>query len=154
MQKIILILALFLNGMLCAESLRSETENSISYRVSDTSFEEVQLRINNELQVNAFNIAYEINIAKALSGVSKSMEHQPLIVKGVGIGFCKPSATYKMVEKSVDVLLYCPFRILIVETQKSPDITVSFLKNPRISEKIDPKELDEMIENIISSALN
>ncbi|MDD2368022.1 MAG: DUF302 domain-containing protein [Sulfuricurvum sp.] len=152
--KIICILYFLLTGVLYAQTDRSETPESITYKVRDSSFEEVQLRLSNELQVNAFTIVYQINIAKALDGVAKSLEKQPLLKKGVSIGFCKPSTSYTLLEKSADALLYCPFKILIVETKDSQEVIISFLKAPRISTHIDPKELDAMIETIITSALD
>ena len=152
--KIIFFLYLFLTGVLNAENIRTETPEYISYKVSDRSFEEVQLRISNELQVNAFNIVYEINIAKALEAVSKSLDKQPLLKNAISIGFCKPSVSYQLVAKSIDTLLYCPLKLVIFQPQDSSDITVSFLKTPKLSDQVDPKNVDEMIENIISSGLD
>ncbi|GEM_PF-2656867 len=152
--KIIFLLCLFFAEVLNAETIRTETPEYISYRVNDKSFEEVQLHISNELQVNAFNIVYEINIAKALETVSKSLEKQPLLKNAISIGFCKPSISYQLVDKSIDTLLYCPLKLVVFQSQDSSDITVSFLKTPKLSDKVDPKSMDEMIENVISSGLD
>lgn len=154
MQKIILLFGLLLSTVLFADAVRTETSYSVSYTVMGNTFEEVQLQINNELQVNGFNVVYEINIAKAMAAVSESQEKQPPIAKGISMGFCKPSTSYKLLEKNPDTLLYCPFRILIVEKEEGAGVVVSFLKAPRLNDAIDPKELDATIDTIIASALN
>lgn len=152
--KIIFLLCLFFTGVLHAKTIRMETAEYISYRVNDRSFDEVQLRISNELQVNAFNIVFELNIAKALEAVSKSLEKQPLLQNAISIGFCKPSVSYQMVDKSIDTLLYCPLKLVIFQSKDSSEVTVSFLKTPKLSDQADPKKVDEMIEYIISSGLD
>lgn len=152
--KIIFILCLFLAEALNAETIRAETPEYISYRVNDKSFEEVQLRLNNELQINAFNIVYEINIAKALEAVSKSLEKQPLLQNAISIGFCKPSMSEQMVEKSIDTLLYCPLKLVMYQSKESSDIIISFLKTPKLNNQVDPKSVDVMVEKIISTALD
>lgn len=152
-MQIICFVCLFFAEVLYAQS-RTETPSTISYSVSNMSFEEVQLRISNELQVNAFNIVHEINIAKSLEAVSKSLDKPPLIEKAISIGFCKPSVSYTMLEKNIDALLYCPLKLLIFQAKDSPSISISFLKAPQLNEQIDPKKLDETIENIITSGLD
>lgn len=152
--KIIIFLCLFLAGVLNADNIRTETPEYVSYRVTDKSFEEVQLRISNELQINAFNIVYEINIAKALEAVSKSLEKQPLLQNAISIGFCKPSMSYQMVNKSIDTLLYCPLKLVIYQSKENSDITVSFLKSPNLSDQVDPKNIDATVAKIISTALD
>jgi uncharacterized protein (DUF302 family) len=152
--KIILLLSLFFTGALNSGEIRSETSEYISYKISDRSFEEVQLRINNELQINAFNIVFEVNIAKALQAVSDGLEKKPLLTNGISIGFCKASVSYQLMDKNINTLLYCPMKLVIFQPKENSDVTVSFLKTPKISDQVDPKNLDAMIENIITSALD
>ncbi|MDD2266759.1 DUF302 domain-containing protein [Sulfuricurvum sp.] len=152
--KIIVLFCLVFAGVLNAETIRIETPEFISYRVSDISFEELQLRIGNELQVNGFNIVYEINIAKALEAVSKNLDQQSKLHNGISIGFCKPSVSYQLMNKSIDTLLYCPLKLVVFQVKENSEVTVSFLKAPKLNDQVDPKSMDAIIEKIITSALD
>lgn len=155
MQKVICtLLSLLFAAVLHAGDGRTETATHISYTVTSMSFDEVLLRISNELQVNAFSIVYEIDIAKALSEVADGAKERSTLKHGISLGFCRPSLSYALMKKSAEMLLYCPFSMVIYQTEGSDEVTVSFLKAPQLSKAFDPQELDRMIEKVITAGLD
>jgi len=154
MQKItLLILSFFLVGVLHANEQRVETPQYISYKIDSLSYEEVILLITNELQVNSFSIVYKIDIAKAMGEVAIATQERATLKYGISLGFCKPSLSYSLLKKAPVMLLYCPFSMVIYQTEESNDVTISFLKATQLSEEVDSRKLDAMIENIIIKSL-
>lgn len=143
-----------LAAVLHAGEGRTETSTHISYTVASMPFEEVLLRLSNELQVNAFSIVYEIDISKALSEVAAGAQEKSALKHGTSLGFCRPSLSYALLKKSAEMLLYCPFSMVIYQTEGSDAVTVSFLKAPQLSNAFDPQELDRMIEKVIIESLD
>lgn len=154
MQKIALLtLCLLLGGVLHAKDQRIERATHISYRVDSTSYEELVLLITNELQVNSFSIVYKIDIAKAMKEVALAAEESSILKNGISLGFCRPSLSYSLLKKTPLMLLYCPFSMVIYQTEGSSDVSISFLKAPQLREEVDSSKLDAMIEDIIIKSL-
>jgi len=149
----LLLLLLFAAGLHAGER-RTESATHISYTVKGIPFAEVLLRISNELQINAFSIVYEIDIAKAMAEVAGGADETPPLKHGTSLGFCKPSLSYTLLKESAEMLLYCPFSLVIYQSAESGEVTVSFLKAPRLNGRVAPEKIDLMIEKVIAESLD
>ncbi|PLY07969.1 MAG: hypothetical protein C0625_03200 [Arcobacter sp.] len=136
-----------------AEYQIERNKNLFIVKVSNTSFENSLLNLKDELTFNGFTIVYELDMAKSTNTVAKLLERKTSLEKGINIGICKSSFTFKMVSENFLNINYCPLAISIYSQNKNTTfISFKYYKTFKFGDKI-AEEINETLKTLIIDSI-
>lgn len=128
--------------------------NLFSVKITNSNFEKDLLNLKDELIFRGFKIVYELDLGKNTNEIAALLEEEISLKKGINIGVCKSSFTFKMVKENFQNINYCPLAISIY--QKNKDVTYisyKFYKSFKFGDKM-ADEINSTLEDIILKSLD
>ncbi len=104
-----------------------ENENIFMLKMNNTNFQEILLKLKDEINFEGFTIVYELNLAKSTNEVAVLLEKNGVLKEGINLGICKSSFTLQMVEENINNINYCPLGISVYQN-KNNEIFISYKK--------------------------
>lgn len=148
------LLAFVLICFLKADYKVIKNENLFVVKVDKANFNELLLKLKDEINFEGFTIVYELNLAKATNEVAVLLEKKGVLEKGINLGICKSSFTLQMVEENFNNINYCPLGLSIYQNSKN-EIFISYKKYKtfRNGDKIADK-INEVLKGLIIKSLD
>jgi uncharacterized protein (DUF302 family) len=129
-------------------------ENLFVVKVDKVNFDELLLRLKDEINFEGFTIVYELNLAKATNEVAELLEKKGVLEKGINLGICKSSFTLQMVEENFNNINYCPLGISVYQnSDNSIYLSAKKYKAFKSGDKIADK-INEVLKNLILKSLD
>jgi uncharacterized protein (DUF302 family) len=123
-------------------------ENLFVVKVDKANFDELLLRLKDEINFEGFTTVYELNLAKATNEVAVLLEKKGVLEKGINLGICKSSFTLQMLEENFNNINYCPLAISMYKKNNQNYISYKFYKPFKKDEQIANK-INETLKNLI-----
>ena len=130
-----------------------ENENIFMIKMNNGNFQEILLKLKDEISFEGFTIVYELNLAKSTNEVAVLVEKNGVLKEGINLGICKSSFTLQMVEENINNINYCPLGISIYKNSDN-SIYVSYKKYKAFKDgdKI-ANTINETLKNLILKSL-
>ena len=131
-----------------------ENENIFMLKMNNTNFQEILLKLKDEINFEGFTIVYELNLAKSTNEVAVLLEKNGVLKEGINLGICKSSFTLQMVEENINNINYCPLGISVYQN-KNNEIFISYKKYKafKSGDKIADK-INEVLKGLILKSLD
>lgn len=104
-----------------------ENQNIFMLKINNGNFQEILLKLKDEINFEGFVIVYELNLAKSTNEVAVVLEKNGVLEEGINLGICKSSFTLQMVEENINNINYCPLGLSVYEN-KNNEIFISYKK--------------------------
>jgi uncharacterized protein (DUF302 family) len=129
-------------------------ENLFVVKVDKANFDELLLRLKDEINFEGFTTVYELNLAKATNEVAVLLEKKGVLEKGINLGICKSSFTLQMVEENFNNINYCPLGISVYKnSDNSIYLSAKKYKTFKDGDKIADK-INEVLKGLIVKSLD
>jgi uncharacterized protein (DUF302 family) len=129
-------------------------ENLFVVKVDKANFDELLLRLKDEINFEGFTTVYELNLAKATNEVAVLLEKTGVLEKGINLGICKSSFTLQMVEENFNNINYCPLGISVYKnSDNSIYLSAKKYKTFKDGDKIADK-INEVLKGLILKSLD
>jgi uncharacterized protein (DUF302 family) len=129
-------------------------ENLFVVKVDKANFDELLLRLKDEINFEGFTTVYELNLAKATNEVAVLLEKKGVLEKGINLGICKSSFTLQMVEENFNNINYCPLGISVYKnSDNSIYLSAKKYKTFKDGDKIADK-INEVLKGLIIKSLD
>ncbi len=131
-----------------------ENENIFMIKMNNGNFQEILLKLKDEISFEGFTIVYELNLAKSTNEVAVLLEKNGVLKEGINLGICKSSFTLQMVEENINNINYCPLGISVYQN-KNNEIFISYKKYKafKSGDKIALK-INEVLKDLIFKSLD
>ncbi len=131
-----------------------ENENIFMLKTNNTNFQEILLKLKDEINFEGFTIVYELNLAKSTNEVAELLAKKGVLKEGINLGICKSSFTLQMVEENINNINYCPLGISVYQN-KNNEIFISYKKYKTFKngDKIALK-INEILKDLIFKSLD
>ena len=129
-------------------------ENLFVVKVNKANFDELLLRLKDEINFEGFTTVYELNLAKATNEVAVLLEKKGVLKDGINLGICKSSFTLQMVEENFNNINYCPLGLSVYQNSKNENfISYKKYKAFKSGDKIADK-INERLKSLILKSLD
>ena len=130
-----------------------ENENIFMLKINNENFQEVLLKLKDEINFEGFVIVYELNLAKSTNEVAVALEKNGVLKEGINLGICKSSFTLQMLEENINNINYCPLGFSVFQN-KNNEIFISYKKYKAFKDedKIALK-INEILKGLIFKSL-
>ena len=129
-------------------------ENLFVVKVDKANFDELLLRLKDEINFEGFTTVYELNLAKATNEVAVLLEKKGILEKGINLGICKSSFTLQMVEENFNNINYCPLGLSIYKnSDNSIYLSAKKYKTFKDGDEIADK-INEVLKGLIIKSLD
>lgn len=129
-------------------------ENLFVVKVNKANFDELLLRLKDEINFEGFTTVYELNLAKATNEVAELLEKKGVLEKGINLGICKSSFTFEMLEENFNNINYCPLGISVYQnSDNSIYLSAKKYKTFKDGDKIAEK-INEVLKGLIIKSLD
>lgn len=153
MIKILLSIFL-LSSFLKANYEIIENENIFMIKMNNGNFQEILLKLKDEISFEGFTIVYELNLAKATNEVAVLVEKKGVLKEGINLGICKSSFTLQMVEENFNNINYCPLGLSVYQnSDNSIYLSAKKYKTFKDGDKIADK-INEVLKGLILKSLD
>ncbi|QKF66103.1 hypothetical protein AVENP_0529 [Arcobacter venerupis] len=131
-----------------------ENENIFIIKTDNRDFQEILLKLKDEINFEGFTIVYELNLAKSTNEVAALLEKKGVLKEGINLGICKSSFTFQMVEENPNNINYCPLGLSVYKNSKNENfISYKKYKAFKSGDKIADK-INERLKNLIIKSLD
>lgn len=152
MLKVLIISCIFLLN-LNASYIQIDKENIFTVSLKNKNFDDLYIKLKDEINFRSFVIIKELNLAHASNNVAKALKKQEVLSNGKNILMCKASFVLKMLEDNIENITYCPLSISIYE--KNSNIFISHRKYPKLNKESKiAQQINKQLKQIILKTIN